>query len=553
MHIVIPMSGSGQRFLAAGYKNPKPLIEVDGFPIIKFVCDLFPGESKFSFICNEKHLKSTNMREILQNLKPTANIISIPPHKKGPVYALKFILDSLNSDEEVIVNYCDFGTYWDYANFLAHTRNRNADGAVVAYKGFHPHNLGSTNYAFMRESNNFMLEIKEKQHFTDNKMNEFASNGTYYFRSGELLKKYANMLLARSDLSLNGEFYVSLIYELMAQDGLKISIYEIEHMLQWGTPQDLQEYQKWSDYFREILSVKKSSNVYEMTNIIAFAGAGERFKKAGFDTHKPLLKISGKPMVIQATECLPNAKKHIFITQKHILEQNLAKQLNTYSNAKIITLANLTNGQATTIIKALDSSNLAESSAIFIAPSDNAMLYNEAKFKSLVESKQIDAIVFAFKNHPHANANPKQYGWIESKQYENFQIATKISVKEPLSKNIKEDFGIVGSFYFKKVSDFRKAYELMVQKDIRVNGEFYVDSLLNELIALDKKIAILQVDFYICFGTPDDYHTFYYWQSFFHKAAHHPYSIDKDSSVAKEAIPSLKEAFYAFKSTHNTS
>ena len=33
------MSGVGNRFIEAGYQDPKPLIIVDGKPIIEHVCD----------------------------------------------------------------------------------------------------------------------------------------------------------------------------------------------------------------------------------------------------------------------------------------------------------------------------------------------------------------------------------------------------------------------------------------------------------------------------------------------------------------------------------
>ncbi|SVE52845.1 uncharacterized protein METZ01_LOCUS505699, partial [marine metagenome] len=52
MQIVIPMSGFGERFRRAGYSVPKPLIEVDGKPIIQYVIEMFPGEENFIFICN---------------------------------------------------------------------------------------------------------------------------------------------------------------------------------------------------------------------------------------------------------------------------------------------------------------------------------------------------------------------------------------------------------------------------------------------------------------------------------------------------------------------
>ena len=62
MQIIIPMSGEGKRFLNAGIKTPKPLIVVEGKPIIHHVIDLFPGEKNFIFICNNDHLNNNNLK-----------------------------------------------------------------------------------------------------------------------------------------------------------------------------------------------------------------------------------------------------------------------------------------------------------------------------------------------------------------------------------------------------------------------------------------------------------------------------------------------------------
>ncbi|HAS73356.1 MAG TPA: hypothetical protein DCS67_04350, partial [Clostridiales bacterium UBA8960] len=170
------MSGRGQRFINSGYKEPKPLIKMDGKPIIEHVVNMFSKDDRFIFVCANDHLELTNMREILSDIAPKGEVVGIEPHKLGPIYAVKQVYDRIDDDEEVIVNYCDFGSYWDYEDFLRHTRERKADGAIPAYKGFHPHMLGTTNYAFMRDDQQWMLEIQEKMPFTDNRMNEFASS-----------------------------------------------------------------------------------------------------------------------------------------------------------------------------------------------------------------------------------------------------------------------------------------------------------------------------------------------------------------------------------------
>lgn len=543
MHIIIPMSGIGNRFIEAGYSVPKPLIVIDGKPIIEHVCDLFPDEEKFTFICNSKHLNETNMREILLDIRPNANIVEIPNHKKGPVYAVHLIENLIEDDEEVIVNYCDFGTYWDYEYFLKHTRNRDADGALPAYKRFHPHMLGKTNYAFMRDENQWMLEIKEKDPFTDNRMNEYASNGTYYFKKGSYVKKYFNDLMDK-DINLNGEFYVSLIYNLMVNDGLKVSIYDIQHMLQWGTPQDVEEYNSWSKYFRDACNETLKNKAQENSiTLIPLAGRGSRFVSAGYVDPKPLIKVSGKPMIVQAANSLPNSKKHIFVTLKEHLEHYpLEKILKTeFSESEIIALDEVTEGQAITCSVGLK--NVSENSSLLIAATDNGMIYDREKYQNLVEVEDVDAIIFTFRHHISSKINPQMYGWVKTDKAHN---AIGVSVKVPISENPYDDHAIVGAFYFKKVAYFNDALQNLLDKNIRINDEYYVDSLMGELIALGYKVKVFEIDDYICWGTPNDYETFVYWQSFFHKAPWHPYRLEKDITIEKTELENLDKKYNTF-------
>ena len=543
MQIIIPMSGFGERFRKAGYSIPKPLIKVDGKTIIEHVCSLFPGEDKFTFICNSKHLEETNIREVLLSIKPSANVVEVPSHKKGPVYAVSWAEDLIEDNEEVIVNYCDFGTYWDYEDFLKHTRERGADGAIPSYKGFHPHMLGSTNYAFMRDKKQWMLEIKEKEPFTDNRMNEYASNGTYYFKRGSYVKKYFKELMHK-DINLNGEYYVSLIYNLLVEDGLKVSIYDIQHMLQWGTPQDVEEYNTWSQYFhhaiKETTKPKASNN---SITLIPLAGRGSRFSKAGYKDPKPLIDVSGRPMIIQAANSLPNSQKHIFVTlQEHLDSYPLESSLkNEYKNTKIVSISEVTEGQAVTCNFGLQEANT--SASLLIAATDNSMIYNHGKYQKLIEDESVDAIIFTFRHHLSSKNNPKMYGWVKTDKENN---ATGISVKIPISENPYEDHAIVGTFWFKKVEYFNKALTDLLEKDIKVNGEYYVDTLMGGLIDLGLNVKIFEVDDYICWGTPNDYETFIYWQSFFHKVSWHPYSLEKDITVNQEKIKELDKKYKIF-------
>lgn len=541
MKIVIPMSGLGQRFIDAGYETPKPLIEVDGKPIIAHVVDLFPGEENFIFICNEDHLLTTNMRDTLKEIAPNADIVSIPKHKLGPVFAVQHVYDLIDDNDEVIVNYCDFGTYWDYKDFLEHTRNRNADGAIPSYKGFHPHMLGSTNYAFIRAENQWMLEIQEKKPFTDNRMEEFASNGTYYFRSGKILKQYFDETM-NSNESLNGEFYVSVVFNKLVKAGLKVSIYEIQHMLQWGTPEDVEEYKSWSSYFatyQDFMTRKPSIEVDYLA--LPMAGLGTRFANIGYEVPKPLIEVNGKPMVINAIESLPKAKfKNVAILESHEKRYSVFNLLQSnYNNVTPFFINKVTEGQASTC--QIITNDIPKGSSLIIGACDSGVVWDENELKNEIENG-VDVLIFAFKNHPHANKYPNQYGWIES---EGLNVKN-ISVKQSISNSPSADFGVVGIFYFKDVSIFSDAYKKMISENDRVNNEFYVDSLINHIDISKFRVRVLPVNHYICWGTPEDYKTFKYWQSYFHKSKSHSYSLYRDKSIPVASLEDLISEYTEF-------
>ena len=107
VQIVIPMSGFGERFQRAGYKTPKPLIEVEGKPIIAHVVDMFPGETNLIFVCAQPHLDegAYRMEAILRQICPTGRIVGIPAHKLGPGHAVRQVLHLLDPLEPVVINY----------------------------------------------------------------------------------------------------------------------------------------------------------------------------------------------------------------------------------------------------------------------------------------------------------------------------------------------------------------------------------------------------------------------------------------------------------------
>ena len=373
-------------------------------------------------------------------------------------------------------------------------------------------------------------------------MEEYASNGTYYFKKGTYVKKYFNELMEK-DINLKGEYYVSLIYNLLIEDQLKVSIYNVQHMLQWGTPHDVDEYNTWSKYFKHvILEEGKPAPQENSVTLIPLAGRGSRFVTAGYKDPKPLIEVSGKPMIVQASDSLPKTKDYIFVTlQEHLDSYPLENTLKeAYQNCDVVAINQVTEGQAITCSLGLE--NVDDDKSILVSATDNAIIYNKEQYQTLVEDEGVDAIVFTFRHHVSSRNNPQMYGWVKT----DGDSVTGVSVKVPVSDDPFNDHAIVGTFYFRKVKFFNQALENLKSKNIRVNGEFYVDSLIGELIVLGLNVKILEVDDYIGWGTPDDYETFVYWQSFFHKNGDHPYSLDKDITVNQSRLSVLDKKYSTF-------
>ncbi len=514
MRIIVPMSGIGKRFLDAGYSVPKPLIEVEGQPIISHIVDLFPGETQFHFICNSLHLETTNMESILREKVPTAVIHSVSvENRKGPVDAVLQIQDSIPNEEEIIVSYCDYGTQWDYAAFLRDMRSQNADGGIAAYIGFHPHMCHGDNYAFLKHTDKWVTDIQEKKSFTEDKMNEYASNGTYYFKSGSILKKFFQELVAR-EMTVNGEYYVSLVYKLMLESQLRIRVFEIQKMLQWGTPRDLEEYLHWSTYFLERkTNPMKFRGKEDYTLLLPMAGSGNRFRIVGYDTPKPLLPVSGSEMVVSAVNCLPPAKRNVFVClDTHLKTYPIQATLQTsLPNTTVISIPTVTEGQACTCELGIQQASIEKDEPLLISACDNGAYYKVEDFYRMIDDKSIDVIVWAFTNNPTSKLYPHWYAWLDVDENKNI---LDISIKKQFeTKHAKHC--IIGTMYFRKTSLFLEGLQEIYTQNFRTNGEFYVDNLLLPLIQKGYSVKVFEVDNYLCWGTPNDYKTYLYWEEYF--------------------------------------
>lgn len=235
-------------------------------------------------------------------------------------------------------------------------------------------------------------------------------------------------------------------------------------------------------------------------NLIPMAGAGQRFADAGYTLPKPLIPVAGVPMIVRAAGSLPFADQWIFVCRaEHILDAAIDVELKRhFSPATVLTVDHLTEGQASTCL--LAAGELRPDDRLTIGACDNGMTYDPVRLDECWRAGA-DAVIWTFRGNAAVLQNPAMYGWVET--CANGRV-TRVSCKVPISAHPLEDHAIIGAFSFRKASDFLDTARRTIALDRRVNGEFYLDIVLDQAVADGLNVRLLEVNRYVCWGTPED-------------------------------------------------
>ena len=224
--------------------------------------------------------------------------------------------------------------------------------------------------------------------------------------------------------------------------------------------------------------------------LIPMAGAGSRFEQAGYTFPKPLIDVKGKPMIQVVVDNLNIKANYVYVVQKeHREKYNLDTLLNLITpGCKIVEVDGLTEGAACTALLAKE--HIDKDTPLFFANSDQFVEWDSNEFLYKMNESDADGGIVSFRaTHPK---------WSFAKVDEQ-GLVTEVAEKNPIS-----DIATVGYYYWKKGSDFVKYAEDMIEKDIRVNNEFYVCPVFNQAIEDGKEIRTFDIPKMWGLGTPED-------------------------------------------------
>jgi HAD superfamily hydrolase (TIGR01509 family) len=231
LNILIPMAGAGSRFQQAGYTFPKPLIEVNGKPMIQVVVDNLNIDANYIYVVQKSHREKYNLDTMLNLITPGCKIIEVNELTEGAACTALLAKDYINSDSPLFFANSDQFVEWDSNEFMYKMQESDCDGGIVTFKATHP----KWSFASI-DDNGFVTEVAEKNPISDN-----ATVGFYYWKHGSDFVKYAEQMIERN-IRVNNEFYVCPVYNQAIEDCKKIRIFESGKMWGLGTPEDLNFY-----------------------------------------------------------------------------------------------------------------------------------------------------------------------------------------------------------------------------------------------------------------------------------------------------------------------
>jgi HAD superfamily hydrolase (TIGR01509 family) len=236
LNVLVPMAGAGSRFAQQGYTFPKPLIEVNGKPMIQTVVENLNIDAHYIFIVQQEHYEKYNLKYLLNLIAPGCDIVQINGITEGAACSTLLAKEYIDSDAPLVMANSDQYVEWNSNECMYAFTADAIDGGIVTFEASHP----KWSYAKLG-TDGFVSEVAEKKVISNE-----ATVGIYYWKKGSDYVKYAEQMIEKN-IRVNNEFYVCPVFNEAIENGKKIKVKRVEKMWGIGTPEDLEHFLKYHE------------------------------------------------------------------------------------------------------------------------------------------------------------------------------------------------------------------------------------------------------------------------------------------------------------------
>ena len=250
---LITMAGRGKRFSDEGYLLPKPLIPINGEPMIWKVIDCLPKADKWIFVVRQEHIDDYDIDKVIKVKIPEA-IITVDNDLLGGA-SIFCAEEHIPEDEEIFIAGCDMGFIHDKQKF-EDLKNSDYDCILWTFTkdpriSARPQSWG---YAVLENDNKTIKDMSVKIPISDNPFNDHVVAATFWLRSKKVLYD-AIRLMIEKEIKTNNEYYLDNLPLVLKQLNKKSCIFDVDLLIGWGTPEEFHEFEK-INYFHEFKNLR---------------------------------------------------------------------------------------------------------------------------------------------------------------------------------------------------------------------------------------------------------------------------------------------------------
>ncbi len=241
-------AGKGERFRAE-YTDPKPLITVDNEPMVIKAAESFPTASERVFLCLQEHIETYALDKKIKEHFADAVIIPVPGVTQGQASTCLLAKPYVDTNAAITVGSCDNGMVYDRQKFDQLLADEETDAIIWTFRNNPNVKKNPQAWGWVKVNDQGFVEgVSVKIPISDTPMLDHAVVGWFSFKkAGECFAGIEEMIA--DDDRIKNEFYLDKLIDRFAKQGKKVRVFEIDTYVGWGTPADLQTYQKWEAYF----------------------------------------------------------------------------------------------------------------------------------------------------------------------------------------------------------------------------------------------------------------------------------------------------------------
>ncbi|MCV0383304.1 MAG: glycosyltransferase family 2 protein [Erythrobacter sp.] len=487
MQILLPLAGKSPFFPAEHYFFPKPLIEVDGQPMIERVIrnlKKLDADPRFVFVLPEQDIVRFSLNRTLSLLAGEGTkIVGLRDETQGALCSALMAVDELDLEAPLVIANADQVLEIDLNQLVREFRDGGAKAGVPIFDSIHPR------WSYVATDNDGNVQqAAEKQ-----PISRHAVAGLYFFETARVFVDAA-MASIEANASHNGLFYIAPCLNEIILNGGRVASKQIDGRSyhSFYSPEKINHYE--DEILRATIASNGNPNVGRVNLVIPAAGEGSRFRDAGYALPKPFIDVQGQPMIehVIANTAPEGAQIHLLLRASHLDSHSYLLNGTEGRKGEVHTVDTLTEGTACTIL--LARSEFDDDQPLLIANSDQWVDFDVDDFVRDCHDRNLDGSILVFRD---AERNPK---WSFACVDDN-GLVTEVAEKKPIS-----DLATVGIYLFARGSDFVNGAVDMIARNDRVNGEFYTCPVYNYLIDAGLRIGVYEVpaDAMHGLGTPAD-------------------------------------------------